>query len=79
MEKEGKVGVLCGGRDNGRTLQQYLEVQKWAVENGFEKVKLEFITPEYINFQELIDYLKERIENYIMIHLVYIDLLYMGN
>ena len=63
MSKVGKVELLCSGRSSGRTLQQYLEIQKWAIENGYEKIKVEFITPEYNKLQEIINYLKDLIEN----------------
>ena len=59
--KTGNIRLLCGGRNNGKTLQQYLEIQKWAIENGYKKVKFEFVTPDIIEIQELVKYLKEQI------------------
>ena len=60
--KTGNIRLLCGGRNNGKTLQQYSDIQKLAVENDYEKVKVEFITPDIIKIQELIDYLKAQIK-----------------
>lgn len=71
MSNIGEIKLLCGGRNNGKTLQQYLEIQKWAIENDYEKVKVEFINSDTIKIQELIKYLKERInlcDKYIKIH-----------
>ena len=42
--KTGKVNILTGGRNNGRIIKSYLDIQKWAVKNGFEKVKVNFVT-----------------------------------
>lgn len=44
--KDDTYKLLLGGRNNGLQIKTYLDIQKWAIENGFEKVKVEFVIPD---------------------------------
>lgn len=44
--KDDTYKLLIGGRNNGLQIKTYLDIQKWAIENGFEKVKVEFVIPD---------------------------------
>lgn len=44
--KDDTYKLLLGGRNYGLQMKTYLDIQKWAIENGFEKVKVEFVIPD---------------------------------
>lgn len=49
------VGVLCGGRSQGRTYHQFIEIYKKARQDGFTDVNIRFIAPDIIELKKDIE------------------------